>query len=35
MSDGENVFEPEKEIETDVFFPLIASLGQRKNSASP
>ena len=28
-------FEPRKEIETDVFFPRVASLGQRKNSASP
>ena len=27
-------FEPRKEIETDVFFPRVASLGQRKNSAS-
>lgn len=35
MSDGKNVFEPRKGIETDVFSPLVASLGQRKNSASP
>ena len=30
MSGGKNVFEPRKEIETDVFSPLVASLGQRR-----